>query len=116
MAVDFFMLGTTMIFLHELDAVRCSEWRIFPGLALLSDRLGMIVFLFAHVPLVYWILAEVRTGEEDFQYWFNVFLIVHLCLHIVFLKHKNNEFTDWISWSLIVGAAACGFIDILMTN
>ncbi|MFM9839711.1 MAG: DUF6713 family protein [Cyclobacteriaceae bacterium] len=33
----FFLLALTFILLHEMDAVRCKEWRIFPGLSLLND-------------------------------------------------------------------------------
>ncbi|MFD2569233.1 DUF6713 family protein [Spirosoma soli] len=34
----FFYLGLAFLTTHELDAVRCREWRIFPGLSLLNDR------------------------------------------------------------------------------
>jgi len=29
---DFYLLGVTSIFIHDMDAVRCQEWRISPGL------------------------------------------------------------------------------------
>jgi len=85
--------------LHEMDAIRCREWRIFPGLSLLSDKLGHIVFLFAHIPLFYWIFWKLTDSEhiEGFIYGLDIFMIVYLCLHILFLKHKNNEFKNWIS-------------------
>ena len=112
MVIDFFILGITLIVLHEMDAIRCKEWRIFPGLSLLSERKGMIIFIFAHIPLVYWILWEIQSGNEKFIYGFDIFLIIHFFLHLLFLRHKNNEFKDWISWSIITGAAVCGILDI----
>lgn len=110
--MDFFLLGIAFLFVHELDAVRCKEWRIFPGLSLLNDRWGLSIFLFAHVPLFYWILSEAVTRNEKFVHGFDIFLIVHLVLHVLFLRHSKNEFTDTLSWSIIIAAALCGLIDL----
>lgn len=113
MNFDFFLLGMTLIFIHELDAIRCKEWRIFPGLSLLNDKNGMIVFIFAHIPLIFWILYEVKSGSEQFNFYFDIFLIVHFFLHLLFLMHPKNEFKDWVSWSIITGAALCGLLDLI---
>jgi len=101
--------------MHEMDAIRCKEWRIFPGLSMLSDKVGHIVFLFLHIPLFYFVFWKLTHSQyvEAFIYGFNIFMIVHLWLHIIFLKHKNNEFKDWISWAIIIGAGLCGLIDLL---
>lgn len=111
--INFYVLGLVFILMHEMDAVRCREWRIFPGLSLLSDATGFIVFMFAHIPLFYWPLAMYTSGNQIFRWGFDIFLMVHVGLHILFLKHKNNLFKDWISWSIIVGAGLCGLIDLL---
>lgn len=112
----FFYLGLSLIVMHEMDAIRCKEWRIFPGLSMLSDKIGHIVFLFLHIPLFYFVFWKLSQSQdvEAFIYGFNIFMIVHLALHILFLKHKNNEFKDWISWSIIIGAGLCGIIDLLL--
>lgn len=113
MNLDFNLLGIAFIFVHELDAIRCKEWRIFPGLSLLNDKLGYLFFSYLHIPLILWILYEVKSGNENFTYYFNIFLIIHLFLHLLFLMHKKNEFKDWISWVIIIGAALCGLIDLI---
>ena len=112
----FFYLGLSLLIMHEMDAIRCKEWRIFPGLSMLGDKVGHIVFLFAHVPLFYFIFWKVTYSDniEAFIYGFNIFLIVHLGLHILFLKHKKNEFKDWISWIIIIGAGLCGLLGLLI--
>jgi hypothetical protein len=107
-----FYLGVSFILLHEMDAVRCHEWRIFPGLSLLSDRLAFILFMLAHVPLFAWIIASI--GNPSFRSGFDIFLIIHLGLHLLFLGHPKNEFKDWISWVIISGAGVCGAIDFLI--
>jgi hypothetical protein len=113
MEVNFFLLGTALILIHEMDAIRCKEWRIFPGLSFLNDRVGMIVFVFLHIPLFYWVLFELQYGNEQFRNGFDIFLIIHFFLHLLFLLHKKNEFKDWVSWTIIAGAGLCGFVDLM---
>ncbi len=114
MTPNFFLLGITLIFLHEMDAVRCKEWRIFPGLSRLDDRRGFLVFILAHVPLVHWVLLQIKMANEKFIYYFDIFLIVHLVLHLLFLRHPKNEFKNAVSWLIIAGAALCGLLDLIM--
>jgi hypothetical protein len=111
----FFYLGLSFLTLHEMDAIRCREWRIFPGLSLLSDKIGHVLFVFAHLPLFYFIYWQLTYSQdiEAFMKGFNIFMIVHLLLHILFLKHKNNEFKDWISWSILISSCLCGIIDLM---
>ncbi len=112
----FFLLGLSFMTIHEMDAIRCKEWRIFPGLSMLNDKLGHILFIFAHIPLfffIYWQLSQTEN-KEAFIKGFDIFMIVHLLLHLLFLNHKNNEFKDWISWSIIIGAGVCGLIDLIL--
>jgi uncharacterized membrane protein (DUF106 family) len=113
MNIDFFLLGISFILMHEMDAIRCKEWRILPGLSFLKDKAGLIVFVFLHIPLFYWIIFEIQDGNKAFRIGFDYFLIVHLILHVLFLMHKKNEFKDWISWLIITGAALFGVLDIV---
>lgn len=112
----FFFVGLALISMHEMDAIRCREWRIFPGLSLLDDRTGFLVFMIAHVPLfsaVFWFTVH-GTAQRSFSVGFDIFLLVHLVAHLLFLKHKRNEFRDWLSWSIIIGAGICGFVDLFV--
>ena len=109
-----FYLGLTFIIMHEMDAIRCKEWRIFPGMSSLNDYWGFRVFMVIHVPLFVLLLygiisapdpASVRTGLD-------YFFIIHGFLHVLLLKHSKNEFKDWISWVIIIGAGLFGGIDL----
>ncbi len=111
--INFQLLGLVFILIHEMDAVRCKEWRIFPGLSLLNDKLGLIAFVFLHIPLFYWVLLGFQSNTESFRKGFNYFLIIHLFLHLLFLMHKKNKFKDWVSWTVIIGAALFGLLDLL---
>ncbi len=112
----FFYLAVSFILIHEMDAVRCKEWRIFPILSLLDDKSGFQVFMFAHIPLFFFLLW-VLLGQESPTYWIrglNFFFILHLIAHILLVSHPKNEFKDWISWLWIIGAALFGCLDLLL--
>ncbi len=111
-----FLIGLSLIVMHEMDAVRCREWRIFPGLSLLNDKTGYFIFLFAHIPIFFWLFWYLLNSSDidTFRTGFNIFLIVHFGLHLLFLKHKNNEFKDWISWIIITGTGICGLLDLIL--
>jgi len=111
---SFFYLGLALLLLHEMDAVRCREWRIFPGLSGLSDRWGELVFLLAHIPLYFLLLATLASepGRPGLIRGLSVFCLVHAGLHLLFLRHPKNEFTDRLSWGLIGGAALAGALEL----
>ncbi|MEM7548703.1 MAG: DUF6713 family protein [Bacteroidota bacterium] len=113
MTIDIFTLGLAFILIHEMDAIRCSEWRIFPATSFMNDKLGMTVFVFLHIPLFYILFLPDVLDNHSFRYGFSIFLIVHFFLHILLLRHKKNEFRDWISWSLIAGSGICGALYII---
>ncbi|MFM2269056.1 MAG: hypothetical protein RL757_2497 [Bacteroidota bacterium] len=111
-----FYLGLSFILMHEMDAIRCKEWRILPITSFLNDKIGYFVFLFLHIPIFYWILYMLidNPNNHKFIIGLDYFFIIHVVLHLLFLKHKKNEFKDYISWSIIVGAGLCGLIDIMI--
>jgi hypothetical protein len=112
----YFFAGLIFISIHEMDAIRCKEWRIFPGLSFLNDDLGFKVFMLAHIPLyilIYWKIINYES-RESFIHGLSIFFIIHIGLHLLFLLHKKNEFKDWISWLLIVGAGLSGFLDLII--
>ena len=49
----------------------------------------------------------------SFRKGFSLFMIVLLGLHVLFLKYKNNECKDWISWTIILGSGLCGLLELL---
>ena len=112
----FFYLGLSLLIIHEMDAIRCKEWRIFPGLSMLNDSWGYKIFLFAHIPLFLLLfigLSGPGTNEPLIN-GLDIFFMVHVGLHILFLTHKRNEFKDWISWTIILGAGLFGLLDLIV--
>ncbi|MFV0330607.1 MAG: DUF6713 family protein [Dysgonomonas sp.] len=39
-----FYIGLSLFLIHEMDAIRCEEWKIFPVLSSLSDRKGYYIY------------------------------------------------------------------------
>ena len=112
----FFYLGLTLILVHEMDAIRCKEWRIIPGLSLLEDKLGQKIFIIAHVPLYFLLfLGLANPGiSAGLVLGLNIFFIFHLGLHLLFVKHKKNEFKDLISWVIIVWVGVMGVVGLVV--
>ena len=112
MSSIFFYIAVSCILLHEMDAIRCTEWRIFPLTAFFNDKVGYPVFLMAHLPLYYFVLKSL--DDTSVQYGLNIFFIIHLGLHLLFLRHPKNEFKDIWSWLPIVGAAIFGGLGLIV--
>ncbi len=113
----FFCIGLSLILMHEMDAIRCKEWRILPLLSWLDDKWGFQVFMFAHVPLFCLLFVGLLQKNTNVSLIFglNIFFMIHFVLHLLFLLHKKNEFKDWISWSIITGCALSGALDLILS-
>jgi hypothetical protein len=61
----FFYLALTLIIIHEMDAIRCTEWRIFPGLSLPDDVWGFRIFMLAHVPLFFSLFWNLNQPNNE---------------------------------------------------
>ncbi|MFO0484575.1 MAG: DUF6713 family protein [Sphingobacteriia bacterium] len=59
-------------------------------------------------------LAQELSGSVSFRHGMDVFLLIHLGLHLLFLLHKRNEFRDALSWLFIVGAALFSGLSLLL--
>jgi hypothetical protein len=114
----FFFIGLSFILTHEMDAIKCREWRIFPLTSRLDDKMGYLVFTAAHLPLyllLFWYLYTPDGLNQSLIRGLNIFFVVHLFLHLAFLRHPKNEFKSAFSWILIVGAAVAGTIDLVIS-
>jgi hypothetical protein len=116
MAQLWFYAALSLLLTHELDAVRCHEWRIFPGLGRLDDERGYLLFTALHVPLFLGLLWALFGAGLDARLarWLSGFCILHVGLHLLALRHPANGFTSPLSWALIGGAGACGALQLLL--
>jgi hypothetical protein len=113
----FFFAGLSFILVHEMDAIRCQEWTIFPLLSKLDEKTGYFVFMVIHVPL-YFLLLSALYGQNGLNpgliIGMDIFFIIHVFLHVLFLKHPKNQFTSVFSWMVILGAGIAGLMDMIV--
>ena len=113
----FFLLGFCFLLAHEMDAIRCREWKIFPVLSKMGDEAGYRAFTALHV-LVYALLLWGLLGDNanrSLIVGLDVFFLVHVVLHLLFYNHPENRFRSVFSYALIFGAGGFGAIDLLLT-
>lgn len=113
----FFYTAFILMLIHEMDAVRRHEWRVFPLLARIKDdERGYLLFSAIHIPLYLALFFALFPGEGGVNHsatdGFAIFCIVHVALHLLFSKHPAYEFNNWYSWMLILGAGIAGAIDL----
>ncbi|MGB3634576.1 MAG: DUF6713 family protein [Rubrobacteraceae bacterium] len=113
----FFILGFCFLLVHEMDAIRAKEWKIFPGLSRMSDEAGYVTFTALHVPvyaLLFWGLLG-DGGAPSLIFGLDVFFVVHVLLHLIFYNHPENRFRSVFSYTLIFGAGVFGAVDLVFT-
>ena len=113
-----FYIGIILLLTHELDAISCHEWRMFPFIHRLEESLGYRVFVLLHIPLLVLIFWFITHSSESIRYGFqigmDIFFILHLGIHYLFRSHPKNEFTGTFSLTLIVLTALVGGVHIIL--
>ena len=112
-----FFLLLSLVIVHELDAIRRHEWRMFVVLTKMDDERAFQIFSTLHIPLLMVIFWLITNPSVIVVFWFevvlDVFLIIHKFLHYSFQKHPQNEFTTSFSKGLIDLMAVVGFIQLI---
>lgn len=114
----FFFIALSFLLIHEMDAIRCREWKLFPVLSQLTDERGYIVFTALHIPLYILLLWGLFPGgaviNSALVAGLDIFCIIHVGLHLLFINHPENRFNNPFSWILILGAGLAGGLDLLV--
>ena len=113
-----FFLGLSLLLVHELDAVKRHEWRIFPILSSLPEKTAYILFVSLHLPLFTLILFYLTHPNPEIRYWFiismDIFFIAHMGLHGLYKNHKENDFENGFSKVIISLMAIFGGCHLLL--
>ena len=89
-------LNLGLLFAHEMDAVRCREWRMIPLLKDLDEEKAYNVFVLGHIPLYLALLAVLTFATEDIMskvlFLVNLFFLIHSILHVRAMKNPEDKF------------------------
>ncbi|KKX49559.1 hypothetical protein L950_0214895 [Sphingobacterium sp. IITKGP-BTPF85] len=85
----------------------------FPRVSTAKGKLGICCIYAGSYPTFLFIVWGLTQPSENFIIGFDIFTILHLALHLLYLRHQKNEFKDWISWTIITGIAVFGTLDLL---
>ena len=97
-----FLFNLALFLLHEMDAIRRSEWRLFIVLKDLEDSKAYQVFTFIHLFLYVIILSLLFSQYQTITFWvLDIFFIIHAILHLLFERHPRNEFKNTFSRAII---------------
>ena len=101
-AAIIFCLALTLLFVHEMDAIRRQEWRMFIVLKDMEDEKAYPVFLLLHIPLYMVMLLLLFSPFSKIAYYIvDVFLLAHMLIHLGFRRHHANKFNGAMSKAVI---------------
>lgn len=108
-----FIVNLSLLLVHEMDAVRNREWRMFAVLKNMADEKACRVFILAHIPLYIAVLLMLMSpAQQILFYTLDIFLIFHTAIHFGFRQHKNNAFTSVFSKMLIYGMGVVSVVHL----
>ena len=109
-----FVLNLALLFVHEMDAVRHQEWRMFIILKDLSEKNAYRAFAALHIPLYAAVLFLLLSAWQFAgMLLVDVFLLAHTGIHFGFRKHPANGFQNRFSNGLIYGMGALSLLHLL---
>ena len=116
MEIFVFVLLISLLLIHEMDAIRLKEWRMFVVLKNLHDETAYRIFLLLHLPLYVVAIFIPASGEAlervILYYVVDAFLIAHSIIHFGFRKNSNNGFTSIFSKAIIYSLGILAFIHL----
>lgn len=105
---DLFALNFSLILLHEMDAIRQQEWKLFIFLKDMRDDVAYCVFTAMHMPLYFTIILLLVDSYGKYytaiSVGLDIFLIFHTVIHFFFRNKINNKFNNMFS-NLIINTA-----------
>lgn len=109
LSIVLFAAVLSLLFLHEMDAVKNAEWKMFAVLKDMDENRAYRVFSLLHLPLYAALLCIILFVSRTIAFYIaDIFLIMHTVLHLLFEKHPQNGLKNAYSRSIIytMGALA----------
>jgi hypothetical protein len=109
-----FAVELALLFVHEMDAIRRREWKMFIVLRDMEDEKAYQAFTLLHIPLYVIILMVLFSADALIGFYIvDIFLICHLFLHIGFRKNPANKLDGNISKAIIYISGSLALIHLM---
>ena len=108
----------SLLLVHEMDAVRNREWKMFIVLKDMQDKTAYRIFTALHIPLyglIVGLLLFAETRPLAF-YVLDTFLIIHALLHWFFERHPYNTLKSAFSRFLIYTMGVLATVHIILLS
>ena len=110
-----FALELSLLFTHEMDAIRKKEWEMFIFFKNMTDEKACNIFMLLHIPLYVVILSLLFSSYLNIGYYIiDMFLFGHMLIHFGFRKHVNNKLNGIISKWIINLAGVLAIIHFVI--
>ncbi len=113
-------LNILFFIMHEFDAFRQCEWKMFRILSKLKESTQYLIFLYIHILLTifcfYYLWSTYNFNNQRLWLIINIFSIFHFGLHWFARKWKSNVFNNIHSFIFISGWAITGIINLTLMN
>jgi hypothetical protein len=110
-----FALCFSLLLTHEMDAVRCAEWRMFIVLRDMPDEKAHRVFTALHIPIYTTAFFLLLAGRSRICFLIvDIFLIAHALLHLLFERHKKKGLKSPFSRTIIYSATVLAVAHLAM--
>jgi hypothetical protein len=92
----------SLFILHEMDAIYRKEWMMLYPLNRLNENVAHILFTGMHF-FLFMAIFIMLYNYFTYLFWaMNLFGILHFVLHLLFLKHHNNNLNNVFSIGIII--------------
>ena len=113
-----FLAIIALLLIHEMDAIRAKEWKLFSFLRSVTEETAYRVFVSIHLPLYLAIFYLVFLGGTATGYAtklvIDIFLLAHAILHFFFRKKEHNGFNSPYSKAIIYSMAALALAHLIL--
>lgn len=108
-----------MILIHEMDAIKCNEWKMFIILKDMKESIGYILFTLVHLPLYFICLIAIFNSTNYYfnskgSVWIDILFILHSIIHYLFRNNKDNGFNNMFSQCVIYGMFLISIMRIIL--
>ena len=113
-----FIFMISLLLLHEMDAIRTKEWKMFFILKDMPDEKAYKIFTLSHFPLyfsTFMVMVHGGHSATNILYLiFDIFLIGHSIIHFCFRKKSNNKFSSLFSKAIIYSLGILAILHLLL--